>query len=219
MLLTQSVLDDDDVAVEIGVVSQEGAHGDQRSRQIALRGHRREADPRFPHGSASPAGGRSCVPCGSPAGRTAPPPPRSGEAAGKGEAHGAFLEVHDFRLSVERPVRSPAASARRRPSGECYGCAHRRSTYRRTYRRSCACPRACALARPSRPLPCPPAGCLRRPAYGRLGPVPRSAAVTRSVELVPGGDLHAVPCPSAKCSRWTAAAGGDEVWTRDTFVP
>ena len=78
--------------------------------------------------------------------------------------------------------------------------------------RSCTC----APTRPSRPLPCPPTGCLRRPVHGRLGPVPRSAAAARSVELVPGGDLHAVPCPSANCSRWTAAAGGDERPSLDT---
>ena len=78
--------------------------------------------------------------------------------------------------------------------------------------RSCMC----APTRPSRPLPCPPTGCLRQPAHGRFGPVPRSAAATRSVELVPGGDLHAVPCPSANCSRWTAAAGGDERLSPDT---
>ena len=66
----------------------------------------------------------------------APLPPRSGEAAGKGEAHRARSSKY---ITSGFPSNGPGAPARRRPPGGCYGC---------TYRRS-ACRRSCMCARPT----------------------------------------------------------------------
>ena len=127
-----------------------------------------------------------------------PAPEWRGRGEG-GSSSGAFLEVHDFRLPVERPVRSPGAPARRRPPGKCYGCAYRRST--------CMCARptlTTASLSPDRLLATTGSWQARAcVSIRRRYPI---------VELVPGGAIfNAVPCSSSKCSRWTATAGGDEV--------
>ena len=134
------------------------------------------------------------------AGRMAPPPPRSGEAAGKGEAHRARSSKY---MTSGFPSNGPGAPARRRPPGGCYGC---------TYRRS-ACRRSCMCARPT--LTTASLSPDRLLATTGSWQVRACVSIRRRypiVELVPGGAIfNAVPCSSSKCSRWTATAGGDEV--------